>query len=256
MNTVLDVIENRVSLRNYSEREITDETLNLLLNAAMRAPTGGNMMMYSIIVIKDQKIKDVLAETCDHQPFIARAPVTLLFIADMQKWHRYFKLSDVDEFEEARHGSYQNPSISDLIRANNDAAIAAQNVVIAAESLGIGSCYIGGIMENYEIHRELLNLEKYQFPTAMLTLGYYKESAKKIKKSRFDSKFIVFENKNKILSDEEIREMFKEQEKSFSPSNPYDAKNYGQMFYGRKNGSDYMKEIKRSIGVMLKNWTD
>ncbi len=236
MNRVLEVIENRVSLRNYSNREITDETLNQLLSAAMRAPTGGNMMMYSIIVIKDQKIKDVLAETCDHQPFIAKAPITLLFIADMEKWHRYFKLSDVDEFEEKRHGRYENPSISDLIRANNDAVIAAQNVVIAAESLGMGSCYIGGIMENYEIHRELLNLEKYQFPTAMLTLGYYKENAKKIKKSRFDSKYIVFENKNKSLSDAEIRDMFKEQEKSYTVNNPYNAENYGQMFYGRKNG--------------------
>ena len=75
----------------------------------------------------------------------------------------------------------------------NDALIAAQNVVIAAESLGIGSCYIGDIMENYEIHKKLLNLPDYTFPACMLTLGYYPDNHKRNFRDRFDSDFVVFD---------------------------------------------------------------
>ena len=255
MNSVLKTIENRSSLRNFSDREISDESLNRILHSAMRAPTAGNMMMYSIIVIKSQKTKDVLAKTCDNQPFIAKAPVLLLFVADLEKWHRYFKLSDVDGYEKRRNGTYSEPTISDLILGMNDAIIAAQNAVIAAESLGIGSCYIGDIMENYEVHRELLNLQKYNFPIALLTLGYYKEGITRVKRDRFDSKYVVFNEEYKVLSDEEITDLFKEREKLFKPNNKYDAENFAQMFYGRKNGADFMKEMNRSIKEMLKNWT-
>lgn len=59
-----------------------------------------------------------------------------------------------------------------LMLASCDAFIAAQNSVIAAESLGLGSCYIGDIMENYEIHQEMFNLPEYTFPITMLCFGY------------------------------------------------------------------------------------
>lgn len=254
MNDTLRIIEERVSLRRYSEKEIDKETLNQILYSAMRAPTAGNMMMYSIIVIRNQEMKDKLSVTCDDQPFIAKAPVVLLFVADMEKWHRYFKLSDMDAFEEKRGGTYSPPSKADMMLAVSDALIAAQTAVIAAESMGIGSCYIGDILENYEIHRELLNLPQYVLPIGMLTLGYYEENFKRNPRSRFDSKFIVFNEKYKNLTDEDIKEMFGEEEKKFVSNNRYGAENYGQMFYGRKNGSEFFKEMRRSVEEMLKNW--
>lgn len=254
MNKVIDTMENRVSLRSYAEKKIPDEVLNRILHSAMRAPTAGNMMLYSIVVIKDQKIKDTLSVTCDNQPFIAKAPVLLLFVADFEKWHRYFKISDIDGFEKRRGGTYHTPSVADLMLCISDALIAAQNAVIAAESLEIGSCYIGDIMENYEIHKKLLNLPKYAFPIALLTLGYYKDNYKKKLRDRFDPKYIIFDNEYKTLSDDEILDLFKEREKLFNSKNPYGALNYAQMFYGRKNGSEFMKEMERSIEEMLKNW--
>ena len=67
-----------------------------------------------------------------------------------------------------------------------DALIAAQTTVLAAESLGIGSCYIGDIMENYEIHRDLLQLPKYVFPIALLCLGRpARELSERSRSSRF-----------------------------------------------------------------------
>ncbi|MEA3423371.1 MAG: nitroreductase family protein [Bacillota bacterium] len=254
MNDTLNIIENRVSLRKYDKRDIDDDTLNQILHSAMRAPTAGNMMMYSVIVIRDQKTKEILSRTCDNQPFIATAPVLLLFIADMEKWHRYFHMSKVKEFEEKRNGEYSSPSMPDLMLSISDALIAAQTAVIAAESLGIGSCYIGDILENYETHRELLDLPKYAFPISLLTLGYYEEEYKRNRRDRFDEKFVVFNEKYRKISDEEIKEMFNEKEKLFKENNSYGAENFGQMFYARKNGSEFFEEMKRSIREMLKNW--
>ncbi len=254
MNDTLNIIENRVSLRKYDKRDIDDNTLNQILHSTMRAPTAGNMMMYSVIVIRDQKTKEILSKTCDNQPFIATAPVLLLFVADMEKWHRYFQISKAEEFEEKRNGEYSSPSTADLMLSISDALIAAQTAVIAAESLGIGSCYIGDILENYETHKELLDLPKYAFPISLLTFGYYEEEYKRNHRDRFDEKFVVFNEKYKKMSDEEIKEMFNEKERLFKENNPYDAENFGQMFYARKNGSEYFEEMKRSIGEMLKNW--
>lgn len=71
-NPVLDTIKNRVSLRTYDNRPVTEEELQAILEAAMRAPTAGNQMLYSIIVIRSQETKEKLAKSCDNQPFIAK----------------------------------------------------------------------------------------------------------------------------------------------------------------------------------------
>ena len=149
---------------------ITDAEKHAILHTTMRAPTGGNMMMYSIIEITDQSLKDRLAVTCDDQPFIAKAPWVLVFVADMQKWTDLFAYSRVEEVEGVEHRL--TPGLGDLMMACSDALIAAQNAVVAAESLGIGSCYIGDILEQAEIHAELLDLPPHAMPIAMLCFGH------------------------------------------------------------------------------------
>src|SRR5690554_1322255 len=165
MNQVLKAINNRTSLRLYKDTPITETDQQTLLEATLRAPTAGNMMLYSVLKIEDQVMMDTLSKTCDNQPFIARAPLVLVFLADYQRWFDYYRLSGVEDL--------RPPDVGDLFLAMDDALIAAQTAVIAAESLGIGTCYIGDIMENYETHRKLLGLPDYVFPAAMLTLGYY-----------------------------------------------------------------------------------
>jgi nitroreductase len=254
MNQVIDVINNRVSLRKYKDKEISQEHLDIILDSAIKAPTAGNQCLYSIIMIKDKKTKEILSKSCDNQPFIAKAPLILIFAADQQKWFDYYRLRGVKEFAERENLLFEAPQESDLILACEDALIAAQNAVIAAESLGIGSCYIGDILENYEFHKELLNLEDWVFPVTMLCFGYYEEDAKRIHRKRFDKKFIVFEEKYRKLSDDELSEMFSENEKSFVENNKYNADNFAQMFYARKTGAEFSKEMARSVRVALKKW--
>lgn len=151
---ISEVIKNRTSLRVYDDRMIEDQDLEKILEAASLAPTAGNQQLYSVIVIKSQETKDKLSESCDHQPFIAKAPVLLLFVSDQKKWFDYYQLEGCKEFSEREPGLFwEAPNESDLMLSIEDTMIAAQNAVLMAESLGIGSCYIGDILENYEFHR-------------------------------------------------------------------------------------------------------
>jgi len=254
MNEVFNLINDRISLRRYADKPISDEDLNIILEGAMRAPTAGNMMSYSILVVKDEEKKKKLSVTCDHQPFIAKAPVVLIFLADMEKLYDYFQFCNVDKFCEANGEKMNEPGLANLFLSASDALIAAQNAVITAESIGIGSCYIGDIVENYEVHKELLNLPNRVFPIAMLTLGYYPEDIKRIRKPRFDRKFIVFNEEYRTLSTTELKEMYQESEEKLVPNNTYGAENYGQLLYRRKFGTEFFNEMERSIQLILKHW--
>ena len=172
MNPTLKVINSRKSVRAYQDQAIPVEAKQKIIHAAMRAPTAGNLMLYTILDITDQAIKEKLSVTCDHQPFIARAPMVLIFLADYQRIYDYFNLCAVPEMCRETGHPLRTPAEGDLFLACCDALIAAQNAVIAAASLGIGSCYIGDIMENYETHRELLDLPDYVFPVTMVCFGY------------------------------------------------------------------------------------
>ncbi len=255
MNDTLKTIQNRVSLRKYADKDLKEEHLEIILDGAMKAPTAGNQMLYSIIVIKDQETKEALSKSCDNQPFIATAPVLMVFVADHQKWFDYYTKNNVKEFTEKSGIKFEAPQESDLFLACEDAMIAAQNAVIAAESLGIGSCYIGDILENYEYHKKLLDLPDWAFPISMLTFGYYPKDYHRVHRKRFDKKFIVFDEKYKRLSDDEIDEMYSDLEKFYVQENKYEADNYAQMFYSRKTGADFSKEMARSVRVALKKWT-
>lgn len=247
MNQVIEVINSRISLRRYSEKEISKDHLDIIINSAIKAPTAGNMMMYSILKIEDKYTKERLSVTCDNQPFIKNAPMVLIFLADLQKWYDYYKVCGVDA---------KSPGMNDFMLGVNDAIIACQNAVLAAESLGIGSCYIGDIMENYEMHKELLNLSNYTFPAAMITLGYYPKDIKRTYRDRFDSKYVVFNEKYKNLNEDELKDMFLNKENNMPKTNPFNAKTYGELMYKRKTNSDFSKEMDRSIKEAIKYFTD
>jgi len=259
MNETLRIINSRHSTRAFSDRLISIEEKDLIFNAAFRAPTAGNMMLYSIIEVEDQSLKEKLAETCDNQPFIAKSPLVLVFLADYQRWWDYYQLCGVEEKAKELKRIIRKPQVGDLMLACCDALIAAQNAVIAAESLGIQSCYIGDIMENYEIHRELFDLPRYTFPIAMLCFGFPKsESTHRDLTPRFQPQFIAFKNKYQRFDREEFQKMYAHLEEIFNkidfPSTG--AKNVGQQNYFRKFTADFSFEMSRSVSVMLKNWSD
>lgn len=247
----------RKSIRAYEDQEIPKEVRNAIIKGAMRAPTAGNMMMYSILDIEDQDLKEALAKSCDNQPMVAKAPLVLIFIADFKRWMDYFKVCDVSSIDSERglEEGYK-PGAGDFLLSCNDALIAAQNAVVVAESLGIGSCYIGDIMEHYEYHSELLELPEYTFPVTMLCFGYPTESQKRRKKPlRYPIESIVYKNRYKRLNEDEFKHMYKRfEDEVFKGKYLEGCVNIGQHYYKRKVTSDFMAEMNRSVETAIKKW--
>ena len=216
----------------------------------MRAPTAGNLMLYTIIEVEDQALKERLAVTCDDQPFIAKAPWVLVFVADYQKWIDIFSVSDVGSLPDVRHHGAPGPG--DLLLACSDALIAAQNAVIAAESLGIGSCYIGDVLEQAEEHIELLGLPAHTLPIAMLCFGRPAQRRRPV--PRYE-KHVVHKDRYRRLSPEELREVSAELAQLHAPRGfRAGIANIGQDVYARKYAADFTHELNRSVAVWLERW--
>jgi nitroreductase len=248
----LDLMNKRVSIRNFNQSPIPSDEMKSIIQAAIQAPTAGNMMMYSIIKIQNKETLKKLSISCDNQPFIAAADTALIFVVDLSKWHRYFILNDIEAYTKRTHRKFLSPSLADAILGINDVFCAAQNAVIAAETFNIGTCYIGDIMENYEYHKEILALPKYVFPAAMLVFGHYDHRPQP--RSRFDEKYVVFSEKYQRLSDASLMDMFKNRSELFNATEDKPEKNYAQQFYNRKIGSPFFKEMNRSLEVILKQF--
>ncbi len=250
MNPTLDLIDARSSTRTYSEAEVTPEEREAIVHAALRAPTAGNMMLYTIIEIADQALKDELAQTCDDQPFIAKAPLVLMFFADYQKWIDLFRASDVEALEGVDHR--MEPGLGDLMLACSDALIAAQNAVIAAESLGIGSCYVGDIMENAERHIELLDLPPHVFPIAMVCFGH---PANERPPTPHYERHMVHRDGYRRLDADELAEVSRDLQALHAPHGLKPGlANYPQDVYARKYTSDFMAEMNRSVALLAERW--
>ncbi len=243
MNEIMKSLKARKSVRQFLDKRIPDEIRAELFQAALEAPTAGNMTLYSVIEVTDQKIKDILVETCDNQPFIASAPMVLVFLADYNRWFECFR-KHVDSVREVSYG--------DFLLAQADAIIAAQNVVAAAEGFGIGSCYIGDITENYERHKELFELPPHVAPAAMLCLGYPTENQKsRNKPARFKAEDIFFENTYNNKKAEEMDRMLCEKQ-GFADESELDS--WIKKFCNRKWNSEFSEEMSRSVRVMIEDF--
>lgn len=241
MNEVIRCLTERKSMRAFEAREISPEDKHAILAAAMAAPSPYNQQLYTIIDVTDQSIKDTLAVSCDDQPFIATAQMVLVFLADCQKWY--------DAYAEQGLAPHK-PGLGDVAQSIIDASLAAQNALIAAESLGIGSCYIGDIVEQCELHRSLFNLPPYVVPAVMLVFGYPTQVQKdRQKPPRCDFKHILHENGYRHMGGPELKEML---------SKKVGDRTYEEWltaFYNRKYASAFALEMNRSVAEYFKEFS-
>ena len=251
-NAVLDILEHRSSTRAFARDDderpvaVTDEQRAAILHAASRAPSAGAMMMYSIVSIREQATLDRLADLCDHQPMIAKAPWALIFVVDYAKWIDLFEHVGCFESEFVERTGKQPRRAPGL----GDFAIAAQNAVVAAEALGLGSCYIGDIVENAEEVAELLGLPPYTMPLSMLIIGTPRKERPAIAHPVVN---LVHEERycraDAATMDAQVAEM----DAMFRPH----AREVGERvvdIYTRKHTSPFMAEMSRSMEWWFKNW--
>jgi len=159
---MIDVLFNHRSIRKYKTDEISDDILNKILLAGTRASTTGNMQVYSIIVNREKELKEKLWSSHFKQKMVLEAPVLLTFCADFNRFNKWC------EFRKAIPG-YDN--FLSFFTAAIDALLVAQNVALAAESEGLGICYLGTTTYNASQIIDYLNLPKFVVPVTAITVG-------------------------------------------------------------------------------------
>jgi len=164
---MLEILKKRGTVRSYSEKEVDDTLLNDLLEASFQASTTGNMQLYSVVVTRERSGKERLSPLHFNQSQIINAPVVLTFCADFNRFSLWCEQRDAVP-------GYAN--FQSFMTAAIDALIVAQTFCIAAESKGLGICYMGTTTYTAAGIIEALNLPRLVVPVTTITVGYPKVS--------------------------------------------------------------------------------
>lgn len=198
-NETMRLLMKRASCRNFADKEIPEELLNQILDAGVHAATGGNLQPYSIIKVRSREMSSKLAEMC-WQEFIAKARVNLLFCID---WHRLQRWAEIEKAPFTAMSSFRHFWIS-----FQDTIISAQNICTAADSFGIGSVYIGTVMDFLREVRDMFELPRGVLPVVLLCLGYPKSDL--MVRRKLKREVIVHDEKYHEVGDKELRDAYAE----------------------------------------------
>ncbi len=199
-NKTINCLLNHRSIRKYKPQPVESDKLELILTAGTRAATGGNLQQYTFVLIDDpeqlQALNEQIRDACN-------APLTIIALADQHRPRRWFETSGVPATQITNNTAWH------FFMALWDALIALQNMVVAAESLGLGTCYNGNVV-NIDIH-DFLEAPEHTFPAGMIYLGYPDMNPEL--SSRLPLEAIVHKNKYQMPSDDDIRGYYKERNK-------------------------------------------
>ena len=189
------------TIRKYTDLPVDESLLQKILEAGSRASTTGNMQVYSIIVTRDDAGKRALSPCHFNQASVMNAPVVLTFCADFNRFNKWCELNQAEP-------GYDN--FLSFLTAAIDALLVAQNVTIAAESEGLGTCYLGTTTYLAGKIIKVLNLPKGVVPVTTLTLGWPNEYPEQV--DRLPLNGIVHYEQYQDYSADRINEIYFEKE--------------------------------------------
>lgn len=163
MNPTIELLTSHRSIRKFKDQAIPRALFEQLIRAGQAAATSNHVQAYTIIHVVNPQNRQKIAELAGGQPYIASCSDFLVFCADMKR---------ATEAAERAGADVARGMTEQLLVASIDTALMAQNVAVAAESEGLGICYIGGIRNNPQDVSELLNLPAHVYPVFGLCLGY------------------------------------------------------------------------------------
>jgi FMN reductase (NADPH) len=165
VNDVISTILSHRSVRSFVDRPLTREQVKLIVKSAQAAATSSLVQAYTILGVEDQSKKQELAKLAGNQSYVAENGYFFVFCADLYRHELSGEMEGKDVIETIE-------STEKFMVSLIDAALAAQNAVLAAESMGLGICYIGGIRNNLPEVSELLKLPNRVIPLFGLAVGY------------------------------------------------------------------------------------
>ena len=245
MNDTIKLLQSHRSIRKYQDKPIEEEKLVEVIKSAQCASTSSFVQAYSIVSVENKENRKKISELAGNQPYINECPVFLIFCADLSRLKRACD-SNSREFD----GGYTES----LIVATVDAALVAQNAMVAAESLGMGGVYIGGIRNNPDKISDILKLPENCYPLVGMCLGYPAENPDKKERLPIE---IVFKKDEYIPSQEEEKLLqYDERIKLYYNSRTVGARQEtwsGQVAEKfQSNKRPHMKSFLEDMGFMLK----
>ena len=196
MSSVIDLLKSHRSIRKFTDKAIDPEILNDIFLAGQAAATSSFLQGSTIIRVTNERTRETLAELAGNQPYVRSAAEFMVFCADLKRAGNYCR-----EYDKPFEGDYTEH----FIIATVDVALMAQSLVTAAESVGLGICYIGGIRNNPIDVSNLLKLPMGVYPVFGLCLGYPDQNPEI--KPRLPLSVIV---KNEVYNEDSDQEKIRE----------------------------------------------
>ncbi|PAB58050.1 oxygen-insensitive NADPH nitroreductase [Anaeromicrobium sediminis] len=163
MNEVIKLLKSHRSIRKFQDKRVEEEKIKMIIESAQCASTSSFVQAYTIIRVEDMDTRKEIAKLSGDQIYVEKCPLFLVFCADLNRLDLACKMNNTHMIE-----GYTEP----LIIGTVDAALAAQNTMVAAESMGLGGVYIGGIRNDPYKVCDLLNIPKNVYPLFGMCLGY------------------------------------------------------------------------------------
>ena len=161
-NQTIETMLKHQSIRKFKDIPLTEKEIDAIISSAQMASTSSNLQAYSIIGVTDPGLKQELSVLAGNQEYVADCPLFLVFCADLYRMQQAI----------AKHDLQMDHSTEHFLIATLDAALAAQNAAVAAESQGLGIVYIGGIRNNPRGVADLLRLPKLVYPVFGMCIGH------------------------------------------------------------------------------------
>jgi nitroreductase len=193
----LDLLGKRRSIRRFKSEKVPREMVEKIISAGQRAPTGGGTQAYSFVLVSDAEKKDLIIEAIGFQKFMEEAPLWIMICVDWARQEKLWKSLGLEiKFGETTR----------LFRGLIDAALAAENMVIASEALGLGSVFNGGVRRAPGKIVEILKLPEKVLPVVLLCIGYPDEETPL--RPRWPMEAIFHENEYTTPSEDTLAEYY------------------------------------------------
>ncbi|OYD89995.1 NADPH-dependent oxidoreductase [Nostoc sp. 'Peltigera membranacea cyanobiont' 210A] len=249
-NDSLTALLSHRSIRSYLADPLPPGTLELLIAAAQSASTSSNLQTWSVVAVEDQQRKEELSKLAGNQAHIKQVPLFLVWLADLAR------LSHVADSRGISHDALEYLEM--FVMATIDATLAAQNAAVAAESLGLGTVYIGGIRNRPQEVAHILNLPSSVYAVFGLCVGYPNPEVEAAIKPRLPQSVVLHRETYKLAEQEEaiahyndiIKEFYTEQKMNVAGDwSEHSAQRIATVESLR--GRDRLREALNNLGFKL-----
>ena len=162
MDKTIELLMAHSSCRSFQDKPVPEDVADTIINCAQHAPTSSYLQAYTIIKVEDKEKRKALAQFAGGQEWVEKAGLALLFCADL---HRLDVMLDVADKNVLHNEELYTVAVT-------DAALASSRALVAAQALGLGGVFVGGVRNETEKMAKLFGLPELVFPMYVVCMGY------------------------------------------------------------------------------------